>query len=68
MRERQPNPADNRIIDSNLVDEDPDFGNMRESNLEPQYIRDKRIKDRLEKRQSLKKRAGFDFEDDHMYR
>lgn len=68
LEEKQPNPAENRMVDPKLIQEDPEYGNMWHDNLESQFIKDKRIQERLDNKQRNKQRAGLDIEQDRIYR
>ena len=42
-----PNPAANRIFDPKDIDTDPVYGDMYSSAAEPQYIRDKKLEQKM---------------------
>jgi cell pole-organizing protein PopZ len=49
IESKLPNPAANRMFDPKDIDEDPVYGDMYSSAHEPQYIRDKKLEEKMNK-------------------
>ena len=47
IESRLPNPAANRLFDPKDIDEDPVYGDMYSAEREPQYIRDKKLEQKM---------------------